>query len=284
MRSGFKTTPRFLLATFGPTYDLVSARSSIPVEIKSACGVSLDIAATTEDLTLVPFHRPFMSPSQLKCLYTRPAEDATRPVRAQQGGRFMISAPRLRYCAACCAKQHRVRGFVTWLRAHNLPGVGACWAHGWRLESQGTPPTATVLPPLKSSVLHRATAWEHWYSTVARDFLLFGGDALTANQRALAWLDIVRARGATLRAGTLHIAREVLGTYPEDFLIGLGVTPTVEALAPRIRQLTVGQTMMSPVLAILLAHVTHEGGLAGFVRAAARLPSAGPRPDQPPSP
>ncbi len=274
MRSGFRTTTRFLPAAFGPTYDLLSARGSLPVEIASSAGVVLDIAAVTESMTLLPFYRPFIPPSQSQSLCVSPA-GAEMLARLPPGGKLSISTPRLRYCTVCCDSQHRWKGFMTWLRCHNLPGVQTCWAHGCRLWSLRTPTTATVLPPQRSVAPLPATHWEHWYSNVARNFLLAGGgDALTAHQRGQAWLTVVRERGGSLQTGLVQLAGKFLDIYPADFLVSLKIKPTVEALAPRIRGLTKGVRLENPVFAILLADVTYDRGMAGFLRAAAAFPLA----------
>ena len=280
-RSGFKTPTRFMVAAFGPTYDMGSARRSLPVEIKSACGVALDLGAATERLTLLPFYRPFMEPALVKLLCELPRSGASKPVRLPSVGKLSISSPALMYCAICCEEQFRTAGVVTWSRAHNLPGVSTCWAHGCRLGSVkvSAPILRFVLPPPNPTLLPRASRREHWYAMLARDHLLAGGDALTAHQRAEAWGAVTRSRGESVRSGTFRVAEAFLKAYPVDFLSQIGIGPSVDAIAQRIRLLASGRLVASPVFALLLSQVTHDGGIAGFLRAAAKCPVGEPRPD-----
>lgn len=270
-----------MVAAFGPTYDMDSARRSLPLEIKSTCGVALDIGAASERLTLLPFYRPFIEPALVKLLCEPPPLGASRPVRLPSAGKLSISSPVLRYCAICCEEQFRTEGVVTWRRAHNLPGVSACWAHGCQLGSVTvtSPSLSFAFPPARPAVLPKASQREHWYAILARDHLLTGSGVLTAHQRAEAWRAVIRSRGDSLWSGTFHAAEAFLKAYPADFLSRIGVGPSIDAVAQRIRLLARGHLAASPVFALLLSNVTHDGGIAGFLRAAAQCPSGDPGPD-----
>lgn len=280
-RSGFKTSTRFMVAAFGAAYDMESARRSLPVEIKSKCGVALDIGAATERLTLLPFYRPFMNPADVKTLCELPPSGTLKPVRLPLVGKLTISSQALRYCAICCEERFRTAGVVTWNRAPNLPGVSACWAHGCRLGSVplNSPNLRFFFPPARPTVLPKASQREHWYAILARDHLLSGSRALTAHQRAEAWDVAIRSRGKSLRSGSFHAAEAFLKAYPADFLTQMGVGPSVDAVAQRIRLLASGRLAASPVFGLLLSNVTHDEGIAGFMRAAALFPSGNHRPD-----
>lgn len=280
-RSGFKTPTRFMVAAFGPTYDMGSARRSLPCEVKSSCGVALDIGAATERLTLLPFYRPFMEPALVKVLCELPPGGASKPVRLPSVGKLSISSPVLRYCAICCERQFRTEGVLSWSRSHNLPGVSACWAHGCRLGSVRVtaPILRFVFPPPSPTVMPNASQRELWFATLARDRLLIGGDVLTAQQRAKAWGAVIRSRGESLRSGSFHAAEAFVKAYPADFLIQMGVGPSVDAVAQRIRLLASGRLTASPVFALLLSNVTHDEGIAGFMRAAAMFPIGNLGPD-----
>lgn len=280
-RSGFKTSTRFMVAAFGAAYDMESARRSLPVEIKSKCGVALDIGAATERLTLLPFYRPFMEPAHVKVLCELPPSGTPKPVRLPPVGKLSISSPALRYCVICCEEQFRTEGVVTWRRAPNLPGVSACWAHGCRLGSvtASSPSWRFVFPPQSPTVPPKASQREQWYATLARDHLLVGGDVLTAHQRAEAWRAVIGSKGDSVRSGTLRAAEAFRKAYPADFLAQIGIGPSVDAVAQRIRLLASGRLVASPVFALLLSNVTHGGGIAEFLRAATRCPIGDPRPD-----
>ena len=102
---------------------------------------------------------------------------------------------------------------------------------------------------------------------------------LTAHQRAEAWGAVIRSRGDSVQSGCIHAAESFLKAYPADFLDQIGVRPSVGAVAQRIRQLASVRFAASPVFALLLASVTHDGGIAEFLRVATQCPTGRPKQD-----
>ena len=83
----------------------------------------------------------------------------------------------LKYCPVCATEDIRKYGY-TWLRrAHQMPGVTACWAHGTRLENANINTRSDnswiTFPLVKASP---ATTTEIEYAVFARNFLKAGFD------------------------------------------------------------------------------------------------------------
>lgn len=162
---------RFCHAAFGEVNDFLALDSIAKNGIRSLAGVCASPLTTIKKHSLLPFFRINSADVDglgfLNGFIDRSRISLEFPYANRIG--------KLRCCELCMQKQMTEHGFSAWIRAHNLPGVSACWIHGFRLSQVTTSSLHDSRPALphffKTAGSAIATSVEISYARVAK-FLL----------------------------------------------------------------------------------------------------------------
>lgn len=79
--------------------------------------------------------------------------------------------PSLKYCPLCVRNDYQNKGFSWFRRAHQMPGVQACFKHGVMLQISKGSVAKYHIPPVDPPDCVEATAIKNDYAVFAKDFL-----------------------------------------------------------------------------------------------------------------
>lgn len=124
----------------------------------------------------------------------------------------------LRDCPECTSEQVRTRGFATWRRSHNLPGVKACWRHAVRLRARFDPEKLPMPDHKPAHSTEPATKTELWFANASYEALHdCGGSRRYAN--------VLRGPMTSGLWAAPLLARGIISSYPAAFLSSMDLTP-----------------------------------------------------------
>ncbi len=192
--------------TFVPSIDLPNRLSTIQARLGDWLPYS-SIDHMLEKGTLLPYHRPFLTPGRYESIYQTLLQGDGKGLKTQLGrvaNRFGAN-PSLRWCHQCMVDCIKRYGSPYWARQHQLPGVTCCTTHRTVLSS---------LPPLSlrtdrqrfitPSVLNSASNStaddiQLRFAQLSAELLHIGMPAIDAQQRARAYVHSALDKGFGIR-------------------------------------------------------------------------------------
>lgn len=271
--SGLKRST-FCEAVAGRQVAFHALNASRFVALESTAGTLADKAWVEENMTLYPFARPFLGEEinarhftvgkELKRLGTEVEELRRRP----WGSLFLNLCPE-------CARENRLQDGVTaWRRSHNLPGVTACLRHGIRLFVTSLTPGALKMLKVEphQEIALEASSEEIWYAATANELLAASIPVVHREQfRYALQAGLVRTFGRLdPKRMEQMLQLRLTQEFEPHFLRRIGVgTESAQLAAARIMEHDAAA--LNPVQAILVAKLTHEGGIIELFREALTL-------------
>lgn len=241
------------------------------VALESTCGVVDDQNWVEENMTLYPFARLFLGEA-INVRHFTPGKELQRSgtgveeLRQRPWGTLT-----LKHCPECARENRLDDGVAAWRRTHNLPGVTACLKHSLKLiEVSHDPKSLRVLRVQPDAEPHsEASLSELWFAEMARDLLVANLPVVYREQfkRSL-HAGLVRTFGRMEEKKMQSaILRALEDEFDQDLLriVGAG---TVSARMAIARILEDDTKPLNPAHVILLAKLTHEGGVVELFREA----------------
>lgn len=241
------------------------------VTIESTIGIVADKNWVEENMTLYPFARPFLGEVINARHFTAGKELKSLGTEVEELRRRPWGTLCLKHCPECARENRHNDSVAAWRRSHNIPGVTACLKHGLRLiEMPHVPESLQVLRVQPDAEPHsEACRSELWYAAVAKDLLAASIPVVHREQFKFALrAGLVRTFGRleknAMQSLILHGLEK---NFEPSFLRGIGAgTASAKMAIARIAE--DDKKPLNPVHAILLAKLTHEGGIVELFREA----------------
>ena len=272
--SGFASESKFCVAAFGSSLDTSSLNAAYFVNLTWQGGSTIDRSSIPEKLSLLPAARPFINEVLYAKYFALPPDSNERWSTWHPKTESLTRPPKYRYCQVCATEQRSKFGFAFWLRAHQLPGVGACVKHSVELKNVRARPNHLDMVPIEDITAVSATDEEIWFAFEAKSLLDLALPNVASSQHRLAWTDAI---GREFRHASSSSSRDLEPLFMKRFTPGflqriLGRTQfwRVGNLA---RALVKKQTgCIDPVHSILLAKVLGFDTISTFLIEASKIP------------
>lgn len=166
-----------------------------------------------EEGTLLPYHRPFLTPaiySQVRHRLLHGDGKGLKTLIGRVANRFGAH-PALRSCSICLADSWSRHGSVYWLRRHQLPGVSCCVTHGIVLQTMHlqarTHRQRLLLPTAAPSAQRtvRADAQQLRFAQLSQDLVDAALPVIAPLQRAATYQAAALALGHSTRHGKVDV-------------------------------------------------------------------------------
>lgn len=234
------------------------------VALETTSGLLADSAWVEENMTLYPFARPFLGEEINARHFTAGKELKRVGTEVEELRQRPWATLCLKHCPECARENRHNDGVAAWRRSHNLPGVTACLRHGKKLFTTSHTPGALKMlegEPGQDTNLE-ASAEELWYAATANELLSASIPVVHREQfRYALQAGLVRTFG---RLDAKRMEQLIQLRLTQEFepsflrLVGVG-TESAQLAAARIVEHDAGT--LNPVHAILVAKLTHEGGI-----------------------
>lgn len=187
--SGVLSNHVFLKAISGRIFDASSGALGCRINFNCKNGMLNNKDWVSENFTLLPFSRPFLSTDKAFGEIDYLSENFRKKslfdnIWARRFGR----QTELRSCSLCVSDHNKKFDCGAWLRSHNLPGVMACTTHGILLQSYPLLRTnsykeaklAMVPKDAANAQVIKASGSALWYANAAKDLLNSGLPSIDA--------------------------------------------------------------------------------------------------------
>ncbi|WP_428503071.1 TniQ family protein [Roseateles sp.] len=244
------------------------------VALDSTAGILADKSWVEENMTLYPFARPFLGEEINARHFTTGKELKRVGTEVDELRRRPWSTLCLNHCPECARENRLSDGVAAWRRSHNLPGVTACLKHGCRLfTTSRTPGALKMLKVEPHQEIHLGASYEEiWYAATANELLGASIPVVHREQfRYALQAGLARTFGRTDSEKMEQMIRlRLTQEFEPGFLRRIGVgTESAQMAAARIMEHDAGT--LNPVHAILVAKLTHEGGIIELFKEALTL-------------
>lgn len=272
--SGFASESKFCVAAFGSPLDTSSLNAGYFVNLTWQGGSTIDRTSIPERLSLLPAARPFINEVLYAKYFALPPDSSERWSTWHPKTESLTRPPQYRYCQVCATEQRAEFGFAVWLRAHQLPGVGACVKHSVELKNVRARPNHLDMVPTEDITAVSATDEEIWFAFEAKSLLDLALPNVASSQHRQAWKDAIsREFGHTPTSSGLNLEPIFAKRFTPSFL---------ERILGKTRFLRVGNLAralvkkdtgcIDPVHSILLAKVLGFDTISTFLIEASKIP------------
>lgn len=242
--SGEGSPHRFLKRYFGECSSSLEAQMRVVIE--SECFGSRKMVAETA--TFQSYFQHFVHEEGVRWRTATPDLYTVGRCYNEKGtvARGRPAVDGLRDCAVCTKEQFTTQGIITWTRAHNLPGVRACWRHATKLRARFDFDQLPLPDPTSTQTSEAATEIELWFANVSRE-------TLHDDSGSRRYARVLRGSVESYRWTAQLIAKGIVASYPPAILFPMDLTPRSLTAGYR-SMLSKNRSIGDTRLLILLGH------------------------------